>query len=548
MSKKSSENGQKDNRITMWITEEDGLTEEEADKNYEILQERIRCFTHGRKYVLDRKEDAIYFSFPEEILYYADPSYIVDSFLLHWGSFRLNTEDIQLTLDCEDFLSVEKTKDGSLKFIFSDIVLSFIEENVSEEEAKILPLNSLNYGLDLLLEKGEDDAYYLTYDESDLLYGNEEVFIYNVTHPSFDADYKCYQEKTVAWQQDEELFGKYQHKVSDLKSDAIYCQYSESESKYPYDLIRKLDNLIKSRLDSLEVPYAYGETSDGIGILIERNPLTKNEMSFMSKEGIPKVLYDGYTPEDTSCVLSKEWNDYEECFEITLTDKEYRRLKEWRKHSDKPVYLSFDKYSDIVAVLDESQSEQEDVLRFIPQKMTKKRKNYYRQVMLDEYLDGSYNLDFCKKDGKFNTAELYADNPYLGQKEEEITDELRKIFPEGQINYNNLEDFVEGLEINIYLNREKSSYDATCMLEDVRTFIDHVSPEIQLWSDIISIYPFEKDSDKENYIEVATSKNNGKIDLIYIFLHGKKLGEYQDELMDDIEQNRFWEKHNVMMW
>ena len=105
------------------------------------------------------------------------------------------------------------------------------------------------------------DAFYVDYNETDFLYGNEDLFYYNLTHDTLSRPYNYCKTDEILWEDPEESTssGSNQCREDDLNSSFLFFQLS-SYNKPSADERSQVRMLLLRRLDLLSSPYAYGQT------------------------------------------------------------------------------------------------------------------------------------------------------------------------------------------------------------------------------------------------------------------------------------------------
>ena len=116
------------------------------------------------------------------------------------------------------------------------------------------------------LNASPDDpcSFYIDYSETYFLYGNEDLFYYNLTHNALSHPYNYCVVDEIIWEDPEEntSSGSNQCREDALEDSFLYFQLSSSD-KLSADTRAQARMMLLRRLDLLGSSYAFGHTADG---------------------------------------------------------------------------------------------------------------------------------------------------------------------------------------------------------------------------------------------------------------------------------------------
>jgi len=276
----------------------------DSPEDFNILEQRLQKGIGRSHYSLKKKEHGIELLLDKEVLKNQKPDQFLEFFLTEPVQYSLNVSNPSyehfsalhtLVIPGEkDFLDIKikKNTDSSEKeYIRSSSevpVLTFSESddyrliirfsNAVDKQISQIPdsagkpgfCNNFYYdgyetnnyyqeGWLLTPDETEPATYYLNYGKNDILFGNEDLFIYDLKHKKLSKPYNYSIIDNLRWE--EECIGKNQHPVNDISSP--YYTFCCSPVDTTLELYDEISTSLIHRLDALDSPYAIGKSDDG---------------------------------------------------------------------------------------------------------------------------------------------------------------------------------------------------------------------------------------------------------------------------------------------
>lgn len=540
--------------VTVFFQNLPNVSAEEAKTNYQILQERIKVFCKGSRYELEKENGMITFTFPEKRLNYYNTLEVLESYLGMPMNYELGKGEDYRLLWPKDIISMEKGSgkiegiDSSentryIRYQFTDDFLNEVKR-IQEGELDTIFLNdqSVYKGYDsgligfcMEVVRGKDGAYYEIYENDDMLNGNEDIYIYDMTHEQLSYPYNLYEQKIVNWE-DEGDFGEYQKKSDDLDQDAYYLQFACDEL-WTNDVRRKEENTIKARLDSLKVPYAYGTLEDGGFVLrLKSMPFTKAAMESLADQYNICLRCDNYVFQsglsDDYSDVQIEWNEENDSFSVMTKEEDMEEILTWMKTSGKPLYFGIaqDHFLGIMESVDQMSS-YSFVFKMLEGK--ERWKDLLEEMIMNPSLNKYYSLDYCKKDSKMNDSSLFAEDSTQEEILTRIGECVEKIDPSASV--------ISGDTVEINLNLKKDEDLPEKTLEITKKILDSLQ-DIEIPP--LYVYPTTLQGAERGWISIDTRDDSGKMKLYVVIYHGE-MEPYHNVMKEKIEKDPYWKQYSI---
>lgn len=309
----------------------------QSESDYEILQDTLRHAFSRKDYSLEKQQDHILLQLHKDFISKDQLQTFLEYFIVEPGRWNLTCtapDDTATPLHtvaeytpeiCTDvsvgpalqeadngvadqeipFLDFEEDPAGSMRLCFTDPVAGKLQDTIRSGAPVYLCRNILfeDYKTDSIFREGWElrpdrdapNTFYIDYSASNMLYGNEKLFQYLMTHETLSAPYNYFIVSEVSWEQSEEnaYGGRMQHTVSEIA--APYCQIYGSSWKTLFPEKREtLDLQLKKRLDRLQIPYAFGHTADGdVCIRMQSGQLNESIISLLLEDNVLSLSIPG---------------------------------------------------------------------------------------------------------------------------------------------------------------------------------------------------------------------------------------------------------------
>ena len=162
------------------------------------------------------------------------------------------------------------------------------------------------------------------YNETDALYGNEELFYYNLTHDKLSNPYNYCLADEILWEDPDESTssGSNQCREDALEDSFLFFQLSPSSLSTPSnDVLSQLRMILLRRLDLLDSPYAFGETPDGsICVKIRSSRINMAVLSLLTTcdRSPMQLAVPGSSKRLTPQYMHAQYNADTSAFEVSL--------------------------------------------------------------------------------------------------------------------------------------------------------------------------------------------------------------------------------------
>ncbi|MBE6001872.1 MAG: hypothetical protein E7239_10925 [Sarcina sp.] len=309
----------------------------QSESDYEILQDTLRHAFSGKDYSLEKQQDNILLQLHKDFISKDQLQTFLEYFIVEPGRWNLTCtapDDAATPLHtvaectpetCTDvsvgpalqeadagsadrdipFLDFEEDHAGSMRLRFTDPVAGKLQDTIRSGAPVYLCRNLVyeDYKTDSIFREGWElrpdrdapDTFYIDYSASNILYGNEKLFQYLMTHEALSAPYNYFIVSEVSWEQSggNAYCGEMQHTVSEIA--APYCQIYGSSWKTLFPEKREtLDLQLKEKLDRLQTPYAFGHTADGdVCIRMQSGRLSESTIALLLDDNVLSLSIPG---------------------------------------------------------------------------------------------------------------------------------------------------------------------------------------------------------------------------------------------------------------
>lgn len=161
-----------------------------------------------------------------------------------------------------------------------------------------------------ILAPDEDDpaSFYLHYSEDSILAGNEEIFLYNLSHSSITSAYSYVIADEIQWDNvhTSGVSGEYLEDEQEIREEYYIMQYSSEKSLTNHEMLQ-MKQFLSTRLDALKCPHAIGETREGTLCVKAKAANLSREIArslLLETRPVLQVWTEWYMPSYSTCSFS----------------------------------------------------------------------------------------------------------------------------------------------------------------------------------------------------------------------------------------------------
>ena len=403
----------------------------------------------------------------------------------------------------------------------------------------------------------DPDSFYADYNETDFLYGNEDLFYYNLTHDTLSRPYNYCEVDEIHWEDPEESTssGSNQCREDDLDSPFLFFQLS-SYNKPSADERSQVRMLLLRRLDLLSSPYAYGQTDDGsICIKIQSPKINRAVLTLLTScSGSPICLtIPGSSQELKPNYMHVQYDPDTPAFEVSLPSEAASELNDMlhaQMQSTAGANAPFQQIPIFLCAGSTPVARCTTDVFFDPANMTFKEiylpedsgeipwftslvqesANLYQYSLPDLDLDYMYFHD--SEGDTFGSSVEFSLQQSSPVSESEIAARMQKILPGTQVKLS-----VDSGTLTIHMNLPVDENLISSIFSLVPKLLEACSLNKQFYKHV-QIYPFDPIDDERCWL-VFDKKTDGGVSFLCFLINGR-LTPYKDEIAKAIEQDSFF--------
>ena len=403
----------------------------------------------------------------------------------------------------------------------------------------------------------DPDAFYVDYNETDFLYGNEGLFYYNLTHDALSRPYNYCKTDEILWEDPEESTssGSNQCREDDLKSSFLFFQLS-SYDKPSADERSQVRMLLLRRLDLLSSPYAYGQTDDGsICVKIQSPRINMAVLTLLascsgspmrltipgsSQKLSPKYMHVQYDPDTPALEVSlpseatSELNDmlHAQMQSATGANAPFQQIPIYLCAGSTPVArCTTDVFFDPAHMtfkeiyLPEDSGEMPWFTALVQESA-----NLHQSSLPDLDLDYLYFHD--SEGDTFGASVEFPLQQRSAVSGSEIAAKIQKILPGAQVELSG-----DSRTLTIHMNLPADENTVSSIFSLVPELLEACSLNKQFY-ELVRIYPFDPVGD-ERCLLTFDKNTDGSISFFGMLCNGR-LTPYKEEIADAIKQDSFF--------
>lgn len=330
------------------------MSEPDFESSAQIIKQRAKIFSNGSKYAVDIEDGQIQLYLPKEQFHGKDIEYVLHTYIsraidLYIANLNENDKSSSIYVGRDDIERVE-VANGPISGInagdygistaeYKYFIVSLNEEFVSSNQNtlenwgnKFVVAQDIGYDdflyVDAVLQADGKTVYLIN---SDLEENFIDLFEFNLTHDALadSFDFVVDIESKTRWESAEEAqFGKNQCDSDDFNSGTVtFCLSSLSELSDGEKT--DISSILKNKLDSLDIPYAFGgyqtESNTFFTIKAEPQRLSLPVVSLLCHFGNYKIrsgLNELSIPDGSSVTRTSGSSE----FGVTVSANEYYEI------------------------------------------------------------------------------------------------------------------------------------------------------------------------------------------------------------------------------
>ena len=403
----------------------------------------------------------------------------------------------------------------------------------------------------------DPDSFYVDYNETDFLYGNEDLFYYNLTHEVLSHPYNYCEADEILWEDPEESTssGSNQCREDDLESSFLFFQLS-SFHKPSADERSQVRMLLLRRLDLLSSPYAYGQTADGsICVKIQSPRINMAVLTLLascsrspmrltipgsSQKLSPKYMHVQYDPNTPALEVSlpseaaSELNDmlHAQMQSSTGANAPFQQIPIFLCAGSTPVArCTTDVFFDPANMtfreiyLPEDSGEIQQFTDLVQESA-----NLHQSSLPDLDLDYLYLHD--SKSDTFGASVIFPLQQRSPVSESDIAAKIQKILPEAQVELSD-----DSRTLTIHMNLPVDDKLVSRIFSLVPELFEACALKKQFFEHIL-IYPLDPAGD-ERCLLTFDKKTDGSVSFLGLMCNGR-LTPYKEEIAESINQDSFF--------
>lgn len=407
------------------------------------------------------------------------------------------------------------------------------------------------------LEPDPDDPclFYTDYNETDCLYGNEELLFYNLTHDPPAHRFNNRPVDDIIWEdpEDNTSSGAYQCREDALEDSFLFFRLNQALYA---DQLAQIKMLLLRRLDLLESPYAYGQTDSGsICVKIQSSRINMSVLKLLTScdyspislkvQGTaaqlrPKYLHVRYDKEASALEIflpSEAAAELNDLLHTLMQSSSGSKVP----FQQIPIYLCVDNTPVARCTTDVFFDPGHMIFREIYMPVSSEDISWFA-ALVDEAanqhpksVSSVYLSYFYDHKIERDTFDPYVTFPLKQRSpvsESEIAAKMREILPGTQVHLSD-DSRILDLHMNLPLNED--------LIERIFTLAPRLYEASSLnkeFFDIVRIYPFEPEGDERCWL-IFEKDSDGSVSFSGYLFNGR-LTPYKDEIIKAIEKDTFF--------
>lgn len=566
---------------TIVLSPDEDMSAKEFREAKEIIENRLKAFAGNDNYLI--KEDAdsnLTIITPLDIYHNLNIPSVVKSFISRPAKLFFYDENGRLNeITPEDFINVEKNNGKAEGIVPSDWNLpeneayTYYELKLSDEITdKILSLmtdsNKIIFyqDADIFASSLSITGYYQKASGTFAFIEKNENFVstlaYNLDHEKFSHAFGVYTEIPADWENAGQsiMAGTNQVNEETIADPALYIQYTGSSSSSNFSKGQWYNVIadIKTRMDTLEIPYAFGICHDNDYNFVIKIPLDKANLETMY------LLGSNYS--EITDTRGSEYYPYINDIDINPSDKSfsvsfasYNNVEDLKAKTDALIQKNQPTlYLDITGCkllrYDFSEPITENHITFTQWNRNENKElteddilllNYFKALAVDTELPAAYRMtsySATTADGAIDIGYNLNTHSILGLNEENvITRRIRDFFPDTVVN-----EYYQygGKRLDVTFPMEISSDSLKALLDNFQKLYEDKNCAFNDGSyDYINFYWSENDRSNQIHLCAYNNSFDARTELFGSF-SGPRLESCTKEISDYLIQSEFYKANS----